>query len=162
MALKDETDQTRMRPMVTEGTTGWPTAWRRCLGGRRAGRAGRPRARLAAIVLVAAVLLVAGSGELPDRHAAGRPRPVDLVVSHCIALMGGSGSNAAGYECTGTYTFHGQRYTEGVPGSALYESGATVHGIVAASDPGLFSTTGRWTVSGRRRSGCCCRRWCSW
>jgi hypothetical protein len=152
MALKDETDQTRdaadghrgderVAPLRGAGVS---------VDAARVGRVALVLG-LAAIVLVAAVLLVAGvrkNSQIDTLRA--DPVPVDLVVSHCIALMGGSGSNAAGYECTGTYTFHGQRYTEGVPGSALYESGATVHGIVAASDPGLFSTTG--TVDGERSS----------
>ena len=33
--------------------------------------------------------------------------PVTVTVTHCFALMGGSGSNAAGYSCTGTFTVHG-------------------------------------------------------
>ena len=92
---------------------------------------------------VAAVLLVAGirkNAQIDSLKA--HPAAVDLTVSHCMALMGGTGSNPAGYECTGTYTYHGRHYTEGVPGSTLYEPGATVHGIVADSDPGLFSTPG--------------------
>jgi hypothetical protein len=97
---------------------------------------------LTAIVIVAAVLLVAGvrkNAQIDSLKA--HPVPVDLTIAHCLGLMGGSGSNAAGYECTGTYTFDGRQYTEGVPGLVFHPAGTTVHGIVSDSDPGLFSTT---------------------
>jgi hypothetical protein len=54
--------------------------------------------------------------------------------------MGGTGSSPAGYECTGTYTFHGAHFSEGVPGSTYYPDHAVVAGVVAAGDPGLLST----------------------
>ncbi len=97
---------------------------------------------LTAIVVVAAVLLVAGvrkNAQIDSLKA--HPVPVDLTVTHCLGLMGGSGSNAAGYECTGTYTFAGRHFIEGVPGLVFHPAGTTVHGIVSDSDPGLFSTT---------------------
>ena len=102
-----------------------------------------------ALAVVATVLLVAGirkNAQIDSLRS--DPVSVDLTVTRCIALLGGSGSNTAGYECTGTYTVDGRHYTEGVPGSTLYPVGATVHGIVAASDPGLFSTAG--TVAAER------------
>lgn len=96
---------------------------------------------LGAVLVVAVVLIVAGvrkNAQVDSLQA--HPVPVDLTVTHCLGLMGGSGSNAAGFECTGTYTYGGRHYTEGVPGSVSYRPGAVVHGVVAASDPGLFST----------------------
>ena len=32
--------------------------------------------------------------------------PVTVTVTTCQELLGGSGSNGAGFACTGTYTFH--------------------------------------------------------
>ena len=93
---------------------------------------------LTAIVVVAAVLLVAGvrkNAQIDSLKA--HPVPVDLTVTHCLGLMGGSGSNAAGYECTGTYTFAGRHFIEGVPGLVFHPAGSTVHGIVSDSDPGV-------------------------
>ncbi len=155
MVLRDETDGTD----GTRQASGGPLGDDRVAPLRGAGvsvdaaRAGRVALALAlvAIVIVAAVLLVAGirKNDQIDSLKAD-PVPVDLTISHCLALMGGSGSNAAGYECTGTYTFRGQHYSEGVPGSVLYSPGATVHGIVANSDPGLFSTA--QTVDSERSS----------
>ena len=96
---------------------------------------------LGAVIVVAVVLVVAGARKNAQVDSLrAHPVPVDLTVTHCLGLMGGSGSNAAGFECTGTYTYRGHLYTEGVPGSVSYRPGAVVHGVVAASDPGLFST----------------------
>jgi hypothetical protein len=152
MALTDETHQTREPEGGPEGAD-------RVAALRGAGvsadtaRVGRVAVvlGLTAVLVVAAVLLVAGvrkNAQIDSLQA--HPVPVDLVVTHCLGLMGGSGSNAAGYECTGTYTFDGTHYTEGVPGLVFHPSGTTVRGIVSASDPGLFSTA--QTVAGERAS----------
>ena len=75
--------------------------------------------------------------------------------------MGGTGSSPAGYECTGTYTYRGTAYTEGVPGSADLPVGSTVHGIVAVGDPALFSTPADGGVRARAgRAESCCPRSC--
>jgi hypothetical protein len=52
--------------------------------------------------------------------------PVTYVVSKCLGLLGGSGSNAAGYACEGSYTVDGRRYFENLPGSSNYAPGARV------------------------------------
>ncbi len=142
MALTDETHETRE-------PDGDPDGADRVAALRGAGvsvdtaRVGRVAVvvGLGLIVVVAAVLLVAGvrKNEQIDSLKA-HPAPVDLTVTNCLGLMGGSGSNAAGYECTGTYVFEGRHYTEGVPGLVFHPAGTTVSGIVSASDPGLFST----------------------
>jgi hypothetical protein len=96
---------------------------------------------LVAVVVVAAVLLVAGmkkNGQIDSLKANGVP--VELTVTRCLALVGGTGSSPAGFECTGTYVYQGHRYTEGVPGTGNLPVGSTVHGIVASDDPALFST----------------------
>ena len=96
---------------------------------------------LVTLVVVGAVLLVAGyrkNTQIEDLRAHGVP--VRVTVRHCLGLMGGSGSNTAGYECTGTYAYHGTQFAEGIPGSSYYPDGATVAGVVPSDDPGLLST----------------------
>ena len=104
-------------------------------------RAGRVVLVLVALVVVGGVLLVAGyrkNAQVDDLRAHGVP--VHVTVTRCLGLMGGSGSNAAGDECSGTYTFHGTAYVEGIPGSTFYADGAAVAGVVPSDDPGLLST----------------------
>jgi len=96
---------------------------------------------LVVVMAVAGVLLVAGirkNSQIDSLKANGVP--VELTVTHCQALIGGTGSSPAGFECTGTYVYQGHRYSEGVPGSENLPVGSTVHGIVASDDPALFST----------------------
>lgn len=96
---------------------------------------------LVVIMAVAAVLLAAGirkNSQIDSLKAHGVP--VQLTVTRCLALIGGTGSSPAGFECKGTYVYRGYRYTEGIPGSDNLAVGSTLHGIVASDDPGLFST----------------------
>jgi hypothetical protein len=65
--------------------------------------------------------------------------PVTVTISNCLGLMGGSGSNAAGYSCSGTFTVHGSRYTESLPGTDFHHVGSTVAATVVPSDPALLS-----------------------
>jgi hypothetical protein len=97
---------------------------------------------LAAVVVVAGVLLAAGVKKNAQIASLTGPDVVhvDATVTKCLALVGGTGSSPAGFECTATYTYHGTAYTEGVPGTVDREVGSTVHGIVATDDPALFST----------------------
>ena len=96
---------------------------------------------LVALVVTGAVLVVAGyrKNSQVDELRAGSV-PVRVTVVHCLGLMGGSGSNAAGYECTGTYVVHGRTYVEGIPGSTYYPGGTVVAGVVPTGDAGLLST----------------------
>lgn len=66
--------------------------------------------------------------------------PVEVRVSGCIGLMGGSGSNLAGYQCRGWYRFDGRRHVGNLPGDALHPPGSQVRAVVDAADPSLFST----------------------
>ena len=65
--------------------------------------------------------------------------PVTVTVTKCLGLMGGSGSNPAGYSCTGSFTIHGIRYVEALPGTAHHEVGTAVAATVVPSDPALVS-----------------------
>jgi hypothetical protein len=97
---------------------------------------------LVAVIVVAGVLLAAGvkKNSQIDSLKSANVVPVDLTVTKCLALVGGTGSSPAGFECSGTYTYRGTAYTEGVPGSADLPVGSTVHGIIADGDPALYST----------------------
>jgi len=61
-------------------------------------------------------------------------------VSGCTGLLGGSGSNGAGYACRGTYSFDGHRYRQSIPGDGLLHSGTVIRGVIVPDDPGLLST----------------------
>lgn len=65
--------------------------------------------------------------------------PVDVTVTGCLGLLGGSGSNAAGFACHGTFTLDGRQYTRAIPGDVQYAIGTTLHGVVVPSDPGLLT-----------------------
>ena len=96
---------------------------------------------LAALVVVAVVLAVAGTQK---NNQIDRLRqdgvPVTITVSSCLGLLlGGSGSNAAGYTCRGTFTAAGHRYTEGIPGDTLYPPGTTIRAVRVPGDPALIS-----------------------
>jgi hypothetical protein len=116
-------------------------------------QAGRIAVALGLVVLVAVgtVLLVAGyrkNAQIDELKANGVP--VQVTVTHCLALIGGTGQSPAGYECTGTYRYQGRTYTEGLPGDANIPRGTVVAGVVSSSDPGLLSTPS--TVSAERTS----------
>jgi uncharacterized membrane protein YecN with MAPEG domain len=95
---------------------------------------------LGALLVVAAVLAVAGfhSNEQIDRLR-NDGVPVTVTVTKCLGLLGGSGSNAAGYSCEGTYVLGGVRYTEPLPGSTFSPPGAKLRAIAVPGDPALVS-----------------------
>ena len=120
---------------------------------RRAGRAVLV-ACLVGLVVAAGVLYAAGAHQnaqvssLRDHGVA-----VDVTVTGCLGQLGGSGSNAAGYTCRGTYTLGGHRHGVAIPGSSLLSPGQKVREITVAADPGLVSSpdtvatrTASWTV----------------
>jgi|SRR5664280_1635270 hypothetical protein len=98
---------------------------------------------LVTLAAVATVLLVAGfqkNAEITSLRANGVP--VDVTVTKCLGLMGGSGSNLVGYDCSGTYIVDGHTYTEDIPGNTLHAPGSTLQGLTVPGDPALFSTPG--------------------
>ena len=92
---------------------------------------------LAALVVVFTVAGVHKNSQINELHHDGVP--VTVTVTNCLGLMGGSGSNAAGYSCTGTFTVHGNRYTESLPGTDFHKVGRTLNAKVVPSDPALVS-----------------------
>ncbi len=64
---------------------------------------------------------------------------VAVTVTSCQGLLGGSGSNAAGYSCRGIYELGGHRYNELLPGTALHAPGATIPSVAVPGDAALVS-----------------------
>jgi hypothetical protein len=96
---------------------------------------------LVVLAVVTVVLFVAGADKNAQQSSLSRDGvPVSVTVTHCLAEMGGSGSNLTGYACTGTYTVDGTKYTESIPGNALHDPDSTVRGVTVPGNPSLLST----------------------
>jgi len=96
---------------------------------------------LVGLAVVSASLFVAGArknAQITSLRTHGVP--VTATVTACIGLMGGSGSNLAGYSCRGRFTLHGHSYTDDIPGNALYPPGARIRAVTVPSDPALLTT----------------------
>ena len=97
-------------------------------------------ATVATLALLVVVFTVVGvhQNQQDDRlHNQGVP--VTFTVSGCLGLLGGSGSNAAGYSCRGSYTLDGHRYSERLPGNDLHPPGTSVAAIAVPGDPALVA-----------------------
>ncbi len=68
--------------------------------------------------------------------------PVEVTVTKCHGLLGGSGSNGAGYACRGTFEIGGHRYNEAIPGYGQLSPGSSIRGVAVPGNPPLFSTAG--------------------
>ena len=108
---------------------------------------GRKVARVAGIVILATlavlsiVFFVGGAhknSQIDDLRHHGVA--VNATITGCEGLLGGSGSNAAGYTCKGNFTLGGHRYHETLPGSSFERPGTIVHEVSLPSDPGLLET----------------------
>jgi hypothetical protein len=96
---------------------------------------------LAALAVLAVVLFVAGIHKNAQINQL-RQHGVDVTVtvSGCLGLLGGSGSNPAGYACRGTFTLDGHRYSESIPGNTLHPPGTKVSAVAVPGDPPLLDT----------------------
>lgn len=97
---------------------------------------------LVTLAITAVVLAVAGihsNDQINRLHTQGQP--VTVTVTGCLGLLGGSGSNAAGYSCRGTYQSDGHMYREPLPGSTFYRPGTQLPSIAVPGDPALVSPT---------------------
>jgi hypothetical protein len=93
---------------------------------------------LAATVIVLFVAGIQKNAQITRLHRQGVA--VEVTVSGCLGLMGGSGSNLAGYECKGTFTLDGHRFSDAIPGSTFYSPGTTLRAVAVPDDPALLST----------------------
>lgn len=96
---------------------------------------------LAALGSVAVTLLVAAfekNAQINELRFHGVQ--VEMTVTRCLGLLGGSGSNAAGYACRGTYTFGRRRFEKAIPGDLLRAPGSKIVAVIVPTDPALVST----------------------
>ena len=96
---------------------------------------------LVALAVVAIALFIAGAKKNDQitslqHHGVA----VEVTVTTCLGLLGGSGSNAAGYECKGTFALGGHHYREDIPGNTIRTPGATLRAVAVPGDPPLLST----------------------
>jgi hypothetical protein len=120
------------------------------IDGARVGRA-LVAAALAGLAAFALVFFVVGAHKNAQINELRRHGvPVELTVTKCQGLMGGSGSNLAGYTCTGTFGFAGRLFNEPIPGNAEYAPGTKLGVVTAANGSGLFAPIG--VLAGERSS----------
>jgi hypothetical protein len=96
---------------------------------------------LVALAAVAVITFVAGfrkNAQITALRTDGVP--VVVTVTRCTGLLGGSGSNAAGNSCHGSFVLGGHRYVDPVPGYTLFPPGSHLQGVTVRSDPALLST----------------------
>ncbi len=108
-------------------------------------RVGRVVAVLCLVALagLAVALFAAGAHQNQQDNRLHRDGvTVDLRVSGCTGQLGGSGSNAAGYSCRGSFTLGGHRYDEAIPGSSFHTPGSTLRVVTVPGDPALVSPVG--------------------
>ena len=94
-------------------------------------------ATLAVLVIVFVVVGFDKNRQIDELR--GQGVPVTFTVTSCQGLLGGSGSNGAGYACRGSYHLDGHTYNEPLPGTAFFAQDARVHAIAVPGDPGLVS-----------------------
>jgi hypothetical protein len=92
---------------------------------------------LAVLVVVFTIIGVSKNHQIDQLRNHGVP--VDVTITSCQGLLGGSGSNGAGYACRGTYELDGHRYNEQLPGSALHAPGSIIRALAVPEDPALVS-----------------------
>ncbi len=92
---------------------------------------------LAVLVIVFVVVGIDKNRQINELRQHGVA--VTFTVSNCQGLLGGSGSNGAGYACRGTYRLDGRTYEEPLPGTSFFVRGATVPALAVPGDPRLVS-----------------------
>jgi hypothetical protein len=96
---------------------------------------------LVTLTVLVVIFFVAGAhknAQITRLHTDGVP--VQIRVSGCTGLPGGSGANQAGYSCRGTFTLDGSRHSEVIPGNVLRPVGTTLKGVAVPGDPQLLET----------------------
>jgi hypothetical protein len=92
---------------------------------------------LAVLVVVLTVAGLHSNGQI--NRLRGQGKSVTVTITGCLGLLGGSGSNAAGYSCHGVYELDGHAYHELLPGSTFYGPGARIPALAVPGDPALVS-----------------------
>jgi hypothetical protein len=104
---------------------------------------------LATLVIIFSIAGVQKNNQINRLHHDGVK--VDIIVNGCQGLLGGSGSNDAGYTCTGTFTLDGARHTESIPGDTFHAPGSSIQGVAVPGDPALLSPSA--ALAGEHTSG---------
>jgi hypothetical protein len=106
---------------------------------RRVGRVvvGLCLVTLAVLVIVFTIAGFNNNSQINRLHHNGIA--VTVTISGCSGLLGGSGSNVAGYTCKANFSLGGHHYTETLPGTAFHRPGASVRALVVPNDPALIS-----------------------
>jgi hypothetical protein len=94
-------------------------------------------AALAVLVVVFTVVGLNKNHQIDQLHNQGVA--VNVTITSCQGLLGGSGSNGAGYACRGSYGLDGRRYNEQLPGTALHAPGTVIRALAVPGDPALVS-----------------------
>jgi hypothetical protein len=113
------------------------------LRGAQAPTIGRRAWKIAGAFLFVVLAIIVGVSYVSaarDNARIGRLKShgttVTVTVTGCTGNIGGSGSNAAGYTCRGTYLVDGTRYHETIGKKVtLSPTGATVRGVADPSRP---------------------------
>ncbi len=92
---------------------------------------------LAVLVVVFTIAGLHSNDQIDRLHSQGQR--VTVTVTGCLGLLGGSGSNAAGYSCRGAYTLGGHSHVEALPGSTFYRPGTRIPALAVPDDPALVS-----------------------
>jgi hypothetical protein len=106
-------------------------------------RVGQAAVGLCLVALTVSVIIffvgaIHKNSQIADLRAHGVPVP--FTVTSCLGLLGGSGSNAAGYACRGTFTLDGHRYDEPIPGNTDHPPGTVLRAVTVPGDPALVRT----------------------
>jgi hypothetical protein len=107
---------------------------------RRAGRVVVALCLVGLAVLVVALFVAGADKNAQITQLRQHGVAVTVTVTGCLGLLGGSGSNAAGYACKGTFTLDGHRYKESIPGNALRPPGTKVRAVAVPGNPPLLDT----------------------
>src|SRR6202044_1163709 len=94
--------------------------------GRRVGQVAIGLVLVTLLVLTIVFTVVGIHTNQQDDRLHNDGAPVTFTGSGCLGLLGGSGSNAAGYSCRGTYALDGKTYSERLPGDSFHRPGSTV------------------------------------
>jgi len=107
---------------------------------------------LAGLAVLTVVLYVAGAhknSQINELRQHGVH--VHVTVTGCQGLLGGSGSNEAGFTCKVALTMDGHRSVVTLPGSSFYRPGTRLNAVAVPGDPALISPPR--TVASEHASG---------
>lgn len=108
-------------------------------------------ALLVTVLVVSGALVVAGNRTNQQINGLRHHGViVHVTVDECLGQLGGSGSNAASYTCSGTFVLGKKIYRTTLPGSAFLQTGKKLDFVTAATNPGLIAS--RQQISHERAS----------